>query len=387
MNNNDDSVVINSPNANSPVRVYNRGNYNGARALVRNFAYNNSNTNNNNVGNIRPRRLNFGNSPRPASPPKAPKKINVSKYEKMLKNLEKKKTPQKNNKPNPENKNVANWFNNGGLAANKSNIPKDRRAFLLVDVTKDGKIRHVYDKRYLWGIIRAWEKGFNENMGNRQMAKSPITKKPFGKGDVRSYPPDKRTKALMNQQRLGALLRNKVDKMKYTPPNGKMNKEWENMVLYSKGYLATNISAGRIKTEQQLDLLILVHQIVGPKAFTNYIRPVLEGKFKPHHIEMMKKVPKTVTLFFDTSVAGDRSRRIFRLTESETKQFIKLDPYLVKAKKDPYSRDLNKREEPVIYKLDSIAAGDKINKAQFARIIEEFIDKTRNKKLYNLLIA
>ena len=80
MNNNDDSVVINSPNANSPVRVYNRGNYNGARALVRNFAYNNSNTNNNNVGNIRPRRLNFGNSPRAASPPKAPKKINVSKY-------------------------------------------------------------------------------------------------------------------------------------------------------------------------------------------------------------------------------------------------------------------------------------------------------------------
>ena len=101
---------------------------------------------------------------------------------------------------------------------------------------------------------------------------------------------------------------------------------------------------------------------------------------------MMKKVPKTVTLFFDTSIAG-QGRRIFRLTESETKQFIKLDPYLVKAKRDPYSRDLNEREEPVIYKLDSIAAGDKINKAQFARIVEQFIDKTRNKKLYNLLIA
>ena len=101
---------------------------------------------------------------------------------------------------------------------------------------------------------------------------------------------------------------------------------------------------------------------------------------------MMKKVPKTVTLFFDMSLAG-RGRRIFKLTEDETKQFIKLDPYLVKAKRDPYSRKFNKRESPVIYKLDMIAAGDKINKTQFARNIEPFIDKTRNKNLYNLLIA
>jgi hypothetical protein len=360
MNNNNNSVVINGPNANSPIL--------------------NSNPNNNNVGNIRPRRLNFGNSPRRvASPPKAPRKINVSKYEKMLKNLEiKKKTPQKNNKPNPENNNVANWFNNGGLAANKSNIPKDKRAFLLVDVTVDvtkdkttgdvtrkAKIRHVYDKRYLWGIIRAWEKGFNENMGSREMVKSPITKKPFGKGDIRSYPPDKRSKMLMDR----IVFKNKVDKMKYTPPNGEMNKNWENMVSFSKGYLATNISAGRIKTEQQLDLLILVHQIVGPKEFTSYIRPVLNGEFKPHHIEMMKKVPKTVTLFFDSSVAG-RGRRIFKLTEDETKEFIKLDPKLTKAKNKPYNRNaINAEEKPIIYKLDSIAADAKINN-----------NKPRNKK-------
>jgi len=59
MNNNDD-VVIGSPGARatfntSPARRYNRRNYNGARALVRNYAYTNSNTNENNIGQIRTR--------------------------------------------------------------------------------------------------------------------------------------------------------------------------------------------------------------------------------------------------------------------------------------------------------------------------------------------
>jgi len=59
MNNNDD-VVIGSPGARatfntSPARRYNRRNYNGARALIRNYAYTNSNTNENNIGQIRTR--------------------------------------------------------------------------------------------------------------------------------------------------------------------------------------------------------------------------------------------------------------------------------------------------------------------------------------------
>ena len=63
MNNNDD-VMIGSPGASpraratfntSPNRRYNRRNYNGARALVRNYTYTNSNTNENNVGQIRTR--------------------------------------------------------------------------------------------------------------------------------------------------------------------------------------------------------------------------------------------------------------------------------------------------------------------------------------------
>jgi len=64
MNNNNDDVMIGSPGASprvratfntSPTRRYNRRNYNGARALVRNYAYTNSNTNENNIGQIRTR--------------------------------------------------------------------------------------------------------------------------------------------------------------------------------------------------------------------------------------------------------------------------------------------------------------------------------------------
>jgi hypothetical protein len=64
MNNDNNDVVIGSPGASpraratfntSPARRYNRRNYNGARALVRNYAYTNSNTNENNIGQIRTR--------------------------------------------------------------------------------------------------------------------------------------------------------------------------------------------------------------------------------------------------------------------------------------------------------------------------------------------
>ena len=61
---NNDNVMIGSPGASpraratfntSPNRRYNRRNYNGARALVRNYTYTHSNTNENNIGQIRTR--------------------------------------------------------------------------------------------------------------------------------------------------------------------------------------------------------------------------------------------------------------------------------------------------------------------------------------------
>lgn len=411
MNNDNDDVMIGSPGASpqqratfntSPRRRYTQANYNGARALV---------PNQNNLRRMRTarmsfgnagvrRRLNFGNNNnKPKSPPKAPKKINVSKYEKMLKNLEnkeKKNTP-KNNKPNAENKNVANWFNNGGLAAKKSNIPKDKRVFLLVDVTKDGKIRHVYDKRYLWGIIRSWEKGFNENMGSRRKAKSPFTKNPFGKGDIRSYPPDKRTKVLMKESILRASLENKVRTMKYIPPDGKNNKMWIKPVQKSIDLMLSLIQSGRVKTMEQLELLMLVHQVVGPASFTGrnakrqYYKAVLDGKFKAHHIEMMKKAPKTTTLLFDEAIYS-AFRPLYDLTPKETKLFIALDPYLKKTKENLYTNNFPGKEGPVMLKLTLITSGDNymrynMNKKNLQESIAFHINKTRNKKLYNLLMA
>ena len=412
MNNDNDDVMIGSPGASpqqratfntSPTRRYTQANYNGARSLVPSPSnLRRMRTARMSFGNagVR-RRLNFGNNNnKPKSPPKAPKKINVSKYEKMLENLknkEKKNTP-KNNKPNAENKNVANWFNNGGLAAKKSNIPKDKRAFLLVDVTKDGKIRHVYDKRYLWGIIRSWEKGFNENMGSQRKAKSPFTKNPFGKGDIRSYPPDKRTKALMKQSILRASLENKVRTMKYIPPYDKNSKKWDKPVEKSIDLMLSLIQSGRVKTMEQLELLMLVLRAVGPYSFESnkgsrwqYYKAVLDGKFKPHHIEMMKRVPKTVALIFDETIYKS-SRPLYDLTPKETKMFIALDPYLKKAKENLYANNFPGKEGPVIQKLILMAhvPNSKFYKRSEQNLQEQIaihVNKTRNKKLYNLLMA
>jgi hypothetical protein len=121
--NNNNSVRINT-NSN-----YNEENYNGARGLVRNFAYNNSNTNENNVGQIRSRvinpnnlrrmrrarmsfvnaglarRLNFGNN--------GDKRPNTSNYIKNEKRM--KKNANENKKTNK-----INWKN-----VNVKNLPTD----------------------------------------------------------------------------------------------------------------------------------------------------------------------------------------------------------------------------------------------------------------------
>lgn len=117
------------PSENNAVRIntnsnnnYNEENYNGARGLVRNFAYNNSNTNENNVGQIRSRvanlrrmrrarmsfvnaglarRLNFGNN--------GNKRPNASNYIKNEKRIKKNANENKNtNKINWKNVNVKN---------------------------------------------------------------------------------------------------------------------------------------------------------------------------------------------------------------------------------------------------------------------------------------
>jgi len=116
--NNNNAVRINTNSNNN----YNEDNYNGARGLVRNYAYTNSNTNENNVGQIRSRvanlrrmrrarmsfanaglarRLNFGNN--------GNKRPNASNYIKNEKRMKKNANENKNtNKINWKKVNVKN---------------------------------------------------------------------------------------------------------------------------------------------------------------------------------------------------------------------------------------------------------------------------------------
>ena len=248
--------------------------------LNRNGRYNNtnSNTNNNNVGNVRPRvrqrihnadelrrhaagvarQLFGGNNEGPKSPPKAPKKVNVSKYEKMLKNIENKNKNKntKNNKPNNENKNVASWFNNSMTEAKKSNIPKDKRVFLLTDMTNNGKIKQVWDRRFLNGLVESYENRYNRvREANDPFFTSPLTRKKFSKNDIKAYPPTNATKRRIKQIVNGRTLESKVNKI---------------MKIKNKDYLAQSniletikrgIRKGTITTEEQIKDLALIYRV------------------------------------------------------------------------------------------------------------------------------
>ena len=345
-----DSVRINSPS--SPrVRVFRR---NGP-GLNRNGRYNNSN--NNNVGNVRPRvrqrihnadelrrhaagvarQLFGGNNEGPKSPPKAPKKVNVSKYEKMLKNIENKNKNKntKNNKPNNENKNVASWFNNSMTEAKKSNIPKDKRVFLLTDMTNNGKIKQVWDRRFLNGLVESYENRYNRvREANDPFFTSPLTRKKFSKNDIKAYPPTNATKRRIKQIVNGRTLESKVNKI---------------MKIKNKDYLAQSniletikrgIRKGDITTEKQIKELALIYEVTGRELLISghkkdgdYYTAYVKGKFKPHHIKFMKDTPYIASKLYDTTRQGEPrapARAIvplYKLPSSAVKYLSGFDKY------------------------------------------------------------
>lgn len=355
------SVRINSPSSpQSPrVRVFGR---NGP-GLNRNFRYNNTNTNNNNVGNVRPRvrqrirnadelrryttdvaRQLFGdNNEGPKSPPKAPKKVNVSKYEKMLKNLENKNAKNKNknaknNKPNNENKNVASWFNNSMAEAKKSNIPKDKRVFLITDMTNNGKIKQVWDRRFLNGLVESYETRYNRvREANDPFFTSPLTRKKFSKNDIKAYPPTNATKRIIKQIMNSKVLEAKVNKI---------------IQIKNKDYLARSniletikrgIRKGTITTEKQLNELALIYQVTGRELLISghkkdgdYYTAYVKGKFKPHHIKFMKDAPYIAAKLYDTTrdtqnlprIAARAIVPLYKLPSSAVKYLSGFDKYV-----------------------------------------------------------
>ena len=333
--------------------------------LTRNFMYNNSNsnTNNNNVGHVRPRvrrrihnadelrryttgvaRQLFGNGNNgPSSPGRKPKAVNVSKYEKRLKNLENKNNNKnkntkntkntKNNKPNNENKNVTSWFNNSMTEAKKSNIPKDKRVFLITDMTGDGKIKQVWDRRFLNGLVESYETRYNRvREANDPFFTSPLTRKKFSKNDIKAYPPTNATKGIIKQIMNRRVLESKVNTL---------------MKINNRDYLARSnildtikrgIRKGDITTEKQIKELALIYKVTGRELLISghkkggdYYTAYVDGKFKPHHIKFMETKPFIVSQLYDTTLKGRLPARaiapLYKLPETVTAYLSKFDKY------------------------------------------------------------
>ena len=310
--------------------------------LTRNFAYNssNSNTNNNNVGSIR-RRLFNDNNEGPKSPPKVPKKVNVSKYEKMLKNLENKNENKnaKNNKPNNENKNVITWFNNSMAEAKKSNIPKDKRVFLLTDMTNNGKIKHVWDRRFLNGLIESYETRYNRvREANDPFITSPLTRKKFSKNDIKAYPPTNTTKRIikqiMNRRVLEAEV-NKIIKIKNRQNAREIQGGASILEIIKRG-----IRKGTITTVKQIKDLALIYKVTGRELLISghkkdedddYYTAYVDGKFKPHHMKFMKDAPTVIAQLYDpwfTRKSASGTVPLYKLPSAATTHLSEFEKYV-----------------------------------------------------------
>ena len=301
--------------ADNRVRLYGQ---NGP-GLTRNFAYNSSNSNSNSNSERRRNRerlaLDMNNiihelygGGGPQSPGRKPKAVNVSKYEKMLKNLENKNknnNNNKNNKPNNENKNVVSWLNKGMAESKKSKIPKNKRVFLLTDLTRNGKIKHVWDRRFLNGLIESAEtlpvsRRREVRKNNDPFFTSPLTRNKFSKNDIKAYPPTDATKKMINRI------------MNLEPKVNKFMKIKNEDYLARSNILETikrGIRKGDITTETQVKVLALIYittgremLMSGHKKGGDYYTAFVEGKFKPHHIKFIKDAPFIVSLLYNLSL-------------------------------------------------------------------------------------
>jgi len=336
--------------ADNRVRLYGQ---NGP-GLTRNYAYNSSSNNNsNNNGRSREaRELNnlihriYGGGG-PQSPGRKPKAVNVSKYQKMLNNLENKnknKNKNKNNNNNSNsnsnsnsNKNVVSWLNSNMAESKKNKIPKNKRVFLLTDLAKNGKIKQVWDRRFLNKFIESAEtlpvsRRREVRKNNDPFFTSPLTRNKFSKNDIKAYPPTDATKKIIKRIMNGRVLEAKVNKL---------------MKIKNKDYLARSnifetikrgIRKGTITTEEQIKDLALIYRVTGKEMLMSghkkdgdYYTAYVNGKFKPHHIKFMKDAPSIVSLLYDTTRSDGSTARaivpLHKLPSSVTTYLSKFQKY------------------------------------------------------------
>ena len=319
--------------ADNRVRLYGR---NGP-GLTRNFTYNSSSNNNSNNNGLSREARNLNNlihtlyGGGPQSPGRKPKAVNVSKYQKMLNNLENKnKNNNNNNKPNNENKNVVSWLNSSMAESKKSKIPKNKRVFLLTDLTKNFKIKQVWDRRFLNGLIESYETRYNRvRNSNDPFFTSPLTRNKFSKNDIKAYPPTDATKKIIKQI---MNLEAKVNTL---------------MKINNRDYLARSNILETIKrgvrkrditTEKQLKELALIYKVTGRELFISghkkggdYYTAYVNGEFKPHHIKFMETKPFIVSQLYDTTLKGRLPARaivpLYKLPETVTTYLSKFDKY------------------------------------------------------------
>ena len=330
--------------ADNRVRLYGQ---NGP-GLTRNYAYNSSSNNNsNNNGRSREaRELNnlihriYGGGG-PQSPGRKPKAVNVSKYQKMLNNLEN-KNKNKNNNSNSNsnsnsNKNVVSWLNSNMAESKKNKIPKNKRVFLLTDLAKNGKIKQVWDRRFLNKFIESAEtlpvsRRREVRKNNDPFFTSPLTRNKFSKNDIKAYPPTDATKKIIKRIMNRRVLEAKVNTL---------------MKIKNKDYLARSnifetikrgIRKGTITTEEQIKDLALIYRVTGKEMLMSghkkdgdYYTAYVNGKFKPHHIKFMKDAPSIVSQLYDTTLKGRLPARalvpLYKLPETVTTYLSKFDKY------------------------------------------------------------
>ena len=330
--------------ADNRVRLYGQ---NGP-GLTRNYAYNSSSNNNsNNNGRSREarelnnliHRIHGGGGPQ--SPGRKPKAVNVSKYQKMLNNLEN-KNKNKNNNSNSNsnsnsNKNVVSWLNSNMAESKKNKIPKNKRVFLLTDLAKNGKIKQVWDRRFLNKFIESAEtlpvsRRREVRKNNDPFFTSPLTRNKFSKNDIRAYPPTDATKKIIKRIMNRRVLEAKVNTL---------------MKIKNKDYLARSnifetikrgIRKGTITTEEQIKDLALIYRVTGKEMLMSghkkdgdYYTAYVNGKFKPHHIKFMKDAPFIVSQLYDTTLKGRLPARalvpLYKLPETVTTYLSKFDKY------------------------------------------------------------
>jgi len=328
--------------ADNRVRLYGQ---NGP-GLTRNYAYNSSSNNNsNNNGRSREarelnnliHRIHGGGGPQ--SPGRKPKAVNVSKYQKMLNNLEN-KNKNKNNNSNSNsnsNKNVVSWLNSNMAESKKNKIPKNKRVFLLTDLAKNGKIKQVWNRRFLNKFIESAEtlpvsrrREVREN--NDPFFTSPLTRNKFSKNDIKAYPPTNATKGIIKQIMNRRVLESKVNTL---------------MKINNRDYLARSnildtikrgIRKGDITTEKQIKELALIYKVTGRELLISghkkggdYYTAYVDGKFKPHHIKFMETKPFIVSQLYDTTLKGRLPARaivpLYKLPETVTAYLSKFDKY------------------------------------------------------------